>query len=24
LMSGPNDVAINAEFRTLARQAFQD
>ncbi|HEY6841022.1 MAG TPA: serine hydrolase domain-containing protein [Chthoniobacterales bacterium] len=24
LMSGPNDVAINAEFRTLARQAFQE
>ena len=22
LMTGPNDVAINAEFRTLARQAF--
>jgi CubicO group peptidase (beta-lactamase class C family) len=22
LMNGPNDVAINAEFRTLARQAF--
>ena len=24
MMAGPNDVAINTEFRTLARQACKD